>query len=202
MLPRTMFDTPVIAAVFRGIAVLILKLTGWKVEGTLPAVPKFVLIAAPHTSVWDGFYMILVAFVFRVKMLWMGKHTLFKLPFGPLVRWLGGIPVTREVSGNMVQQAIRLIEQSETIVLAVPPEGTRQRVAILKTGFYYIALGAKVPIVLGFLDYRRKISGVGPTLMPSGDLAADLKTIRAFYSTITGKHKHNSAWIDPDQTTV
>jgi len=88
-----MYDTLVIAPLFRFLSIVILKLAGWRIEGTLPSDPKFVLIAAPHTSSWDVFYLMLVAFVFGVKLRWMGKHTLFRQPFGPVFRWLGGMMI-------------------------------------------------------------------------------------------------------------
>jgi len=188
-----MYDTPVVAPILRLLAIVVLKLAGWKIKGTLPSAPKFVLVAAPHTSYWDGFYLMAVAFVFRVKLRWMGKHTLFRKPMGPIIRWLGGIPINRTISSDTVKQAVEAINESNSIVLAIPPEGTRQRVSTLKTGFYYIALEAKIPIVMGILDYGRKITGVGPLLNPSGDLEADLETIRSFYADIAGKYKDQSA---------
>lgn len=194
MTGKTMFETPFIAPFFRILSIVILKLSGWRIEGTLPDAPKFVLIAAPHTSSWDGFYMLMVAFVFRVKMRWLAKHTLFRGPVGPLFQWLGGIPINRSAPQNMVMQVTDFIRKVDEIVLAVPPEGTRKRAQSLKTGFYYIALASNIPIVLGFLDYRNKITGVGQSLNPSGDFEADLNTIYEFYAPITGKYKHQSCF--------
>ena len=197
---QTIFDTPLINTLFQSGAAGALKLCGWRVEGALPPLSKFVLIAAPHTSNWDFPLMLAAAFVYRVKLYWLGKHTLFRGPFGVLFRWLGGIPIDRRAAQDLVAQAVAQFAQAEHFVLAVPPEGTRQKVRRWKTGFYYIALGAGVPVVLGFLDYRRKVAGFGPTLMPTGDLTADLHSIRAFYANVTGKYpaQFGEAALDPE----
>ncbi|HUT44328.1 MAG TPA: lysophospholipid acyltransferase family protein [Desulfobacterales bacterium] len=184
----TAFNFPILRGLLRGLSLILLKLLGWRIEGNLPDTRKFVLIAAPHTSNWEAFYMIMVAFVFRVNLYWMGKHTLFKPPLGFLTRFLGGIPIDRSTSSDTVKQSISVINEASDIVLAVPPEGSRTKVSYWKTGFYYIALGAKVPIVTGYLDYGNKRTGVGPAITPSGDLESDFEKIRAFYEPITGKY--------------
>lgn len=167
---------------------MLLKFLGWRVEGRLPETPRFVLIAAPHTSNWDGFYMILAAFVFRINLYWMGKHTLFKFPFGFLTGFIGGIPINRSKSSNTVKQTISAINDASNIVMAVSPEGTRKKVHYWRTGFYHIAQGAKVPILTGFLDYRNKRAGIGPAIIPTGDLKSDFEKIQAFYDPIAGKY--------------
>jgi 1-acyl-sn-glycerol-3-phosphate acyltransferase len=160
----------------------------WRIEGKLPDTPKFVLIAAPHTSNWDLPVMLSLAFAFRTRLFWMGKDTLFRRPFGAIMRWLGGIPIDRSKSHNVVEQSAEHFRKAESLVMVVPPEGTRQKVRYWKTGFYRIAESAGVPIALGFLDYRRKVGGFGPTVVPTGDIEADMETIQAFYANITGKH--------------
>jgi 1-acyl-sn-glycerol-3-phosphate acyltransferase len=165
-----------------------LKITGWRAEGRLPDVSKFVLIAAPHTSNWDFPIGVFTAFALRAKIYWMGKNTLFRWPFGVFFKWLGGIPVDRSRSNNMVLQTIRQFRDNERLIVAIPPSGTRKRVLKWKTGFYYIATGANVPIVLGFFNYPEKKAGFGPTYVPSGNIDSDMKEIRAFYSDIKGKH--------------
>lgn len=197
VLGRTLFDTPLVTPLLRGIAWLWLKIFRWRLEpGDLPSVHCFVLIAAPHTSNWDLPIMLCAAILLRVKLYWMGKAAIFRPPFGGIVRWLGGIPIDRSKANNLVAQSVDLFRTSPTLVLVVPPEGTRQKVRHWKTGFYYIALGAGVPIVMGFLDYKHKIAGFGPRLVPTGDIAADMLVIRAFYSGITGKYPDASGVAD------
>jgi 1-acyl-sn-glycerol-3-phosphate acyltransferase len=186
---HTVFDTPVVNILLRWLALLLLKVTGWRKAGVLPAEPKYVMIAAPHTSNWDLPVMLMLAFVLGARVFWMGKDALFRRPFGTLFRWLGGIPVDRSKSNNAVEQAIQNFRDRESFVLLVAPEGTRKRVTHWKTGFYHIARGAGVPIVLGFLDYRRKVGGIGPVITPSGGIEADMDTIRQFYADITGKRE-------------
>ena len=197
VLARTLFDTPLVTPLLRGIAFLWLKIFRWRLEaGALPPVHRFVLIAAPHTSNWDLPIMLCAALLFRVKLYWMGKAAIFRWPFGGIVRWLGGIPIDRSKANNLVAQSVELFHTRERLVLVVPPEGTRQKVRHWKTGFYYIALGAGVPIVMGFLDYKHKIAGFGPSFAPTGDIAADMREIRAFYAGITGKYPDASGAAD------
>ena len=187
---HTIFDTPIINTLLRAFSVAFLKLSGWKIEGCLPADgSKSVLIAAPHTSNWDLPYTLMVAFVLRLHIYWMGKEQIFKPPFRGLMRWLGGIPVQREKSNNLVAASIDAIKAAcGPLQLIVPPEGTRSNTRYWKTGFYYIAVGAQVPIVMAYMDYKKKISGLGPVFQPSGDIEADMATIKAFYAPFTGKN--------------
>jgi 1-acyl-sn-glycerol-3-phosphate acyltransferase len=166
-----------------------LKILGWRVEGKIPDIKKFVIIAAPHTSNWDFPITLAVAFVLRMKIYWMGKAAMFRWPFAATLRWLGGIPIDRSQSHNVVEQSIQAFQKLERLIMVVPPEGTRKKVSYWKTGFYHIASGANVPIVLGFLDYKRKAGGIGPTFYPTGRLEEDLQKIQAFYATITGKRQ-------------
>jgi 1-acyl-sn-glycerol-3-phosphate acyltransferase len=183
-----MFDTPIVNTLLHRIALALLKLTGWRMEGSLPDARKFVLIAAPHTSNWDLPVMLCLAFAFRTRLFWMGKDTLFRWPFGAIMRWLGGISIDRTRASNVVAQTTELFRKEEDLVMVVPPEGTRQKVRYWKTGFYRIAESSSVPIVLGFLDYRRKVGGIGPVVTPTGDIEADMEMIRAFYADVTGKY--------------
>ncbi len=187
---RTIFTTPVVNTLLRGFSVAFLKLTGWRVEGALPAhAAKSVLIAAPHTSNWDLPYTLMVAFALRLNPYWMGKHSLFKAPFGPVMRWLGGIAVNREQSSNLVAASAQALAEADgPLQLIVPPEGTRAKTRYWKTGFYYIALGAKVPIVMAYMDYAHKRSGLGPLFEPTGDVDADMAAIKAFYAPFKGKN--------------
>ena len=187
---RTIFDTPIVSPVLRALSVTVLKLAGWKVDGSLPpGCTKSVFIAAPHTSNWDLPFTLMVAFALRLNIYWMGKEQIFKPPFRALMMWLGGIPVRREKSNNLVAASAQaIVDAKGPLHLVVPPEGTRSRVRYWKTGFYYIALGAKVPIVMAYMDYERKISGLGPVFVPSGDLEADMVAIKAFYAPFKGKN--------------
>jgi 1-acyl-sn-glycerol-3-phosphate acyltransferase len=184
----TIFDTPVIRVLVRWISLVVLKIRGWRIEGQFPPIDRYVLIAAPHTSNWDFPLTLCMTFALRGKIYWMGKKNLFCRPFGAMFKWLGGIPVDRSKSNNMVNQMIQQFSRNENLVLTIPPAGTRSHVMKWKTGFYYIALGAKVPVVLGFMNYRTKVGGIGPTFFPTGKLSADMQQIRAFYSGIHGKH--------------
>ncbi len=191
---RTIFDTPAVNTLLRGFSIAFLRLTGWKIEGSLPPDgQKSVLIAAPHTSNWDLPYTLMVAFALRLNIYWMGKEQIFKPPFRGLMMWLGGIPVRRESSNNLVAASVQAIRDADgPLQLVVPPEGTRSKVRYWKTGFYYIATGAGVPIVLAYMDYERKLSGLGPVFHPSGDLQADMARIQAFYAPFKGKNAAQS----------
>jgi 1-acyl-sn-glycerol-3-phosphate acyltransferase len=186
---RTIFTTPVVNTLLRGFSIAFLKLTGWKIEGSLPPeAHKAVIIAAPHTSNWDLPYTLMVAFVLRLEVYWIGKQSIFKPPFKHTMQWLGGIPVNREQSNNLVAASAQAIKDADGMLqLVVPPEGTRSNARYWKTGFYYIALGAQVPIVMAFLDYTHKRSGLGPLLHPSGDIDKDMLEVKAFYAQFEGK---------------
>lgn len=158
-----------------------LKLMGWRIEGELPKLDKFVVIGAHHTSNWDFVIFIAVKFVLRLNARWFGKHTIFRWPFGALMRLWGGIAIRRERQGNTVEQAVRAFAEHEQFMLILSPEGTRKKVERWKMGFYHIALGAGVPIVLGALDYQNRRVFIGPTFVPTSDEAADIKAILAFY---------------------
>jgi 1-acyl-sn-glycerol-3-phosphate acyltransferase len=146
------------------------------------------LIAAPHTSNWDLPYLLAFATIFGVRVNWMGKHTLFRGPVGWLMRKLGGIPVRRHRSNDLVQQMASVIQAEDRIALVVPAEGTRSYTPHWKSGFYHIARAANVPIVLSYLDYARRRGGFGPELIPSGDIREDMEEIRAFYADKKGRY--------------
>jgi 1-acyl-sn-glycerol-3-phosphate acyltransferase len=171
------------------LGLMFLKLMGWRVEGEIPDIKKFVIIAAPHTSNWDFPITLAVAFALKMKIYWMGKAAMFRWPLAAAFRWLGGIPIDRSKSHNVVEQSIQAFHKLEKLIMLVPPEGTRKKVSYWKTGFYHIARGANVPIVLGFLDYRRKVGGIGPTFHPTGHIERDLQTIQTFYAAVTGKRQ-------------
>jgi len=171
----------------RAIATGLTHLTGWKpvVKEDLPQ--KYVLIAAPHTSNWDAFHLITLAISINVDINWVTKDTLFKPPLGWLIRSLGAIPVNRRKRTHMVDQMVQLFEENDNLVLVVPAEGTRGRAEYWKSGFWHIAQAANVPIVLGFLDYGKKLGGFGPVIQPGGNLKEDMDKIRDFYKDIEAK---------------
>jgi 1-acyl-sn-glycerol-3-phosphate acyltransferase len=186
---RTIFDTPVVNTGLRALSRAFLRANGWQIDGALPpGTPKCVLIAAPHTSNWDLPYTLMVAFSLRLHIYWMGKASIFRWPFGPVMRWLGGIAVDRSKSNNLVSaSAAAITAASGPLQLVVPPEGTRGKTRHWKTGFYFIALEAKVPIVLAYMDYERKLSGLGPVFQPTGDMDADMAEIKRFYAPFKGR---------------
>jgi 1-acyl-sn-glycerol-3-phosphate acyltransferase len=161
--------------------------TGWEPEGERPRPRRFVLIAAPHTSNWDLPYLLALAELFDVRVSWLGKSSLFRPPFGPVMRALGGIPVRRDRRSNLVAQVADAFANTADLALVVPAEGTRGRTEYWKSGFYHMARTAKVPIVCGYLDYARKRGGFGPAFEPSGDVARDMDFVRAFYADKVGK---------------
>lgn len=178
---RSVFRTPVLQPLLALLSVGILRLIGWKLVGGLPPNSKYVLIGAPHTSNWDFPLMLLAVLKVGMDVHWLGKKNLFAFPFGGFMRWLGGIAVDRSKSNNMVDQMVALFGRREELILLIPPEGTRSQVERWKSGFYYVAQGAGVPILLGFVDTSRKQLGFGPLFYPTGDYAADLVAIQEFY---------------------
>lgn len=188
----TVFSTPIITPLLRLIAILILKLTGWKAVGTKISQPKYVLIGAPHTSNWDFPLMLLVVLKLRLQLYWMGKHTLFPFPFSGFMKWLGGIPIDRSKSHNVVNDIVLQFNDSEKFVVLVPPEGTRSKVTSWKTGFYHIANNANVPILMGYIDAKTKEGGLADFFYPTGDLEEEMKVIRAFYADKQGLCPENS----------
>jgi len=187
-----MSDTPNhvsdVSGFLQTLAKLLFRLTGWKTEGGVHQPPRFVIIAAPHTSNWDAVIMLIAAHIFGVRITWFIKREAFFWPLGPIIRYFGAIPIDRTKRSNVVGQAIEQFKQSERLILAVPPEGTRKKSHGWKTGFYYIAHGAGVPIVLGYIDYKRKVAGLGPAFVPTGDIAADFEVFDNFYAGVTPKH--------------
>lgn len=170
-----------------------MRLGGWKVVGEVPNIPKFVAIAAPHTSNWDFPIFMSVVGVLRLRVRFLGKHTLFKGPIGWLFYWLGGIPVEREGNdvADVVKRAAEAFASRDELILGLAPEGTRSKVSKWKSGFYRIAVAADVPIVLAFVDSKKREVGIGPVFMPTGDMAADMAKIQAFYAEKAGLKPRN-----------
>lgn len=171
---------------------------GWRCAGQTPALKKFVILAAPHTSNWDGFFLLLAASMLKLNFSFFGKNTLFKGPLGWFLRRMGGIPLDRSRNQSFVSQAVEWFDHEESFALGVAPEGTRHLTPGWRTGFYYIALQAKVPIVFGYIDYARKEGGILPeVLIPTGDIEEDFLVLRRCYGPLAARHPERKAPIVP-----
>lgn len=175
-------------AITRAVGRAGLALLGWRFEGTVPRVPKCVIIVAPHTSNWDFCVGICCLLSVSLRVHWIGKHTLFRWPLGGFMRWLGGTPLRRDSSSGRVAEIVTLLHRHDQAYIGLAPEGTRKRVERWRTGFYHVAEQAGVPIFLAYLDYGRKVAGIGPAFEPTGDLERDLPLIRAFYADKQPRH--------------
>ena len=169
----------------------ILTKRGWRVEGELINDKKVILAVAPHTSNWDFFIGILVVFALRIKVNFFGKHTIFTPPLGYIVRKLGGIPIERSKAHGVVNNIVRQIQDSEEVVLALAPEGTRKGVFPWKSGFMYIAKEANIPIQLLGLDYATKTVVLGPIIDQIDDIEEQMQTIYAFYANVCAHYPKN-----------
>jgi len=169
---------------------LIFKLIGWKIEGSFPPdLKKYIIAVAPHTSNWDFVIGVMARSILRIKRArFLGKSALFKPAYGWFFRSLGGHPVDRTKNQDMVQQVVDIFNRHDTFILALAPEGTRKKVTKLKTGFYYIAREAKVPIIPCGFDFSRKRIVIGTPFYPTQDFEKDMDALLSFYRTIKGKN--------------
>lgn len=181
----------------KAISKFIFWITGWKIAGVIPThLKKAVIIAAPHTSYWDFLYARAAFFIMGLPVKVTIKKEVVNAPvFGWIVRQLGGIAIDRtpkkgtlKTKVSMVDAMVSLLEDNDQMIMMVTPEGTRKYVKRWKTGFYRVAEQAKVPIILGFLDYKNKLAGIGPVFDPTGDYNNDLVEIMAFYKDKAGKY--------------
>ncbi|ATW02321.1 hypothetical protein CHN51_01300 [Sphingorhabdus sp. YGSMI21] len=177
-----------LSEIVRRFSVFVFTVNGWTAVQENPPPRKAVIIAAPHTSNWDFLYFFGLINKLKIRSYWIGKDTLFKPPWGDMMRRLGGIPVNRSKSQNMVDAMVREFNRRDDFLLTIPPEGTRGSVKEWRTGFYYIALKAKVPLIIGLMDYSKRTGGLGPSFMPSGDYKADMQKLSDFYHSVTPKY--------------
>ncbi len=166
-------------------------ITGWHFEGSVPDLPKFVIIVAPHTSNWDFFVGVGALFSLGLRVAFFGKDSIFRGPLGPVMRWLGGIPVDRSVSRDRVSESVAAFKAHDKLVLGMAPEGTRKRVEEWKTGFYHVARGAGVPIIPVAFDYAKKAIVIGNPFTPTGDVDADIAKLRALFADVPAKRPEN-----------
>jgi 1-acyl-sn-glycerol-3-phosphate acyltransferase len=164
-------------------------LLGWKVEGTIaPEVKKCVLIAVPHTSWWDFFLGIFSRAILNIEINYLAKKELFVFPFHYFFRWTGGRPLNREKNENKVDSIAAIFLKNEVFRLAIAPEGTRKKVSQWKTGFYFIALKANVPIIPVSFDYQNKVVGYHPPFYPTGNIETDVAFLETYFIGVVGKN--------------
>lgn len=184
--PGIQFNPP--SPVWERLGKAFTRLSGWKIDYTVPDDPKMVIIFYPHTANADAFHAVLAAFAIGLRPNWLIKKEWNRPPFRAIFRQLGAIPIERNQKKNQVEQIAEAIREADRVVLGLSPEGTRSRTDYWRSGFYHIARLAQVPIHFGFIDYPTKTIGAAPGFVPSGDLEADLKKIQYFYADKRGKH--------------
>lgn len=177
----------------RRLARLALGLRGWRLSGEAPDLPRYVIIFGPHTCNWDFLLGMLAARGYGIRASWLGKSTIFRRPVAGALRRLGGIPVHRDRHDGIVAQAVEAFSGADSMVLGLTPEGTRRRTPGWKSGFYHIAAGAGVPIVLASMDRPSRRIAIGPAFAPSGDLRRDMEIVRAFYAGAQGIHPERAS---------
>ena len=173
----------------------VLRIFGWKIDKYVPVEEKFVLVGAPHTSNWDFTVGLLGVLSLGVRFKWVAKDSIFTGPPGFILKKFGGIPVDRSVRNTFTNKMVELFNNRKQLILGIMPEGTRSKTNYWKTGFYYIAMGAKVPIALAYMDYRQKRAGVGLLFHPSGNINFDMERIKEFYKDKFGKHPEKQSEI-------
>lgn len=191
----TQLGPPKADAFRQGLAKLILKLVGWRIQATFPKYDKSVAIFTPHTSNWDGLYMLSGIYAMGIKPQILAKDQLFLGPLKYFSNWLGLIPVDRSHSHNVVEQIVNSIQKREQVLLGIAPEGSRSKKDYWKSGFYHIAYQAGLPLLFAFLDYKDKVVGMAPGIFLTGDMEADLGKIRDFYKDFTAKNPEASTPI-------
>lgn len=173
----------------------LLKILGWKALPMKEGIEKAVVIMAPHSSTWDICIGLCLHFATNLKLNWVGKKELFRGPLGPTLKAWGGIPLDREGTKNLVEATVNEFRRRDHFLYGLAPEGTRSYAPYWKSGFYHIAIAAKVPIVFYFVDFKTKISGCGPVFHPTGDITEDMKVIRSFYEKVNPRNPKNCGAI-------
>jgi 1-acyl-sn-glycerol-3-phosphate acyltransferase len=181
--------------VLRWIARALLALLGWRTQVVLPPGPRCVIVFYPHTSNWDFVFGYLTKLAWGFPAHFLGKHTLFRGPFGPLLRRMGGIPVDRSARSGIISQLVEEFSRRPRLWLALAPEGTRARTDHWKSGFYRLALDAGVPLGLAYADYRERVFALTTYLTLTGDPEQDVARLRAFYAGKVGKHPEQASDI-------
>jgi 1-acyl-sn-glycerol-3-phosphate acyltransferase len=189
------------SALLRALGRAVLRLLRWRIEGEIPDVPKLVIAVAPHTSNWDFVVGAAVMFALDLRLSFLAKDTLFRGPFGPVMRWMGGIAVDRTKPHGVVGEAVEAFTATRQRVLAIAPQGTRSAGARYKSGFLHIARGACVPVLYATLDYEGHCLRLGPAFDPCEDVEADLQRVETFYSAVRGKRaRQDEADLVPPRT--
>lgn len=202
----TVFELPIIRSVLSIIARATAKLLGWKFDSSifeaLDKHQKAMVVGAPHTSNWDFPLMLMTTLALKMPARWLGKHTLFWGPLGPIMRFLGGIPIDRRSRFNSVEQISEKFAVKDKMTLVIAPEGTRSAVSKWRTGFYFMAQSAQVPMVFAYLDYAKRTVGVLAVECAEADIDKDevekkIAGYQALFSDVTGKNPQN--YIAPDE---
>jgi len=181
--------------VSRRLAIWVLGWRGWHLVGEAPRLAKYLVVFGPHTCNWDFPLAMLAAAGFGIRLRWLGKHTIFRWPVAGFLRRIGGIPVHRDRHEGIVTQITAAYAASDSLVIGMTPEGTRTQTPYWRSGFYHMARAAGVPIVLASLDWPTRRITLGPAIVPSDDLAADMAAIRAFYAGARGIHPDKASDI-------
>ena len=186
----TISDVPPgpVARMVRRLLLAMYRARGWRALGQVPEPRRFILIAAPHTSNWDFVNFLGLTADLGLRAHFMGKLSLFRWPLGGFIRQMGGVAVDRRGGGNVVQQMVDEFARRAEFMLTVAPEGTRGKAKKWRTGFYQIALAAKVPMVVGMMDYGSKTGGLGPEIWPTGDYKADMAKVAEIYAKVKPKY--------------
>ena len=172
----------------RALGRFLCRCLGWKPVGDYPSIPKALFLASPHTSLWDGIIMVTIAWTMGVRLSWITKKETVRFPFRRLVTFFGAVPVDRSKRSDTVAQIAEQFQQRDGMYLAIAPAGTRKKRDYWKSGFYHMALQANVPIICGFLDYKRKEGGIRDIVVLTGDVHADMDRLRTIYEGIEAKH--------------
>ena len=173
----------------------LLWLGRWTHVGPTPGAKKAVIIGAPHTSYWDGYWLIVYKIAYGLDVKFFIKSSMFWFPMSVLLKGMGGVPLDRSDARSAVKQAVVAFNDNDDYLFGLAPEGTRSKTKGWKSGFYRIAEGAGVPIVLGFFDYANKRLGFGPNMMLTGDMDADMVVIRSFYESVNGRSPEKTSPI-------